>query len=77
MNKTPRTIEEYEEQEAKAAEELGQVGAGLGDRKTPEYTMNYQQAVTAEDVFLQVSNRIFLYLSIYVGKVHERLFNVE
>lgn len=60
VNKTPRTIEEYEEQEAKAAEELGQVGAGLGDRKTPEYTMNYQQAVTAEDVFLQVSNRRFL-----------------
>ncbi|KOB73854.1 Uncharacterized protein OBRU01_10035 [Operophtera brumata] len=54
VNKAPRTIEEFEEQEDKAAEELGQVGAGLGNRKAPEYTMNYQQAVTAEDVFLQI-----------------------
>ncbi|VVD01797.1 unnamed protein product [Leptidea sinapis] len=52
--KTPKTIEEFEAQEAEEAEKLGQVGAGLSDRKTPVYTMNYQQAVTAEDVFLQI-----------------------
>ncbi|KAI8427930.1 hypothetical protein MSG28_002264 [Choristoneura fumiferana] len=50
----PRTIEEFEEQEAKEAEELGRVGAGIDDRKIPEYTMCYRQAVTAEDVFLQI-----------------------
>lgn len=50
----PRNIEEFEEQEAREAAELGNVGAGIGNRKTPEYTMNYQQSVTAEDVFLQV-----------------------
>ncbi|XP_075991627.1 dynein axonemal assembly factor 6 [Anticarsia gemmatalis] len=50
----PRTIEEYEEQEAKELENLGRVGTGLGERKTPEYTMNYQQSVSAEDVYLQI-----------------------
>ncbi|XP_059060582.1 dynein axonemal assembly factor 6 [Achroia grisella] len=50
----PKTIEEFEEQEAREANELEQVGGGLGDRKVPEYTMNYQQSVTAEDVFLQI-----------------------
>ncbi|XP_013188781.1 dynein axonemal assembly factor 6 [Amyelois transitella] len=54
VNKTPKNIEEFEEQEAAEAEALGQVGAGLSGRKVPEYTMNYQQAVTAEDVFLQI-----------------------
>ncbi|KAM3964756.1 dynein axonemal assembly factor 6 [Aphomia sociella] len=54
IKKTPKTIEEFEEQEANDANELGQVGAGLGDRKVPDYTMNYQQSVTAEDVFLQI-----------------------
>ncbi|KAJ8729398.1 hypothetical protein PYW08_000979 [Mythimna loreyi] len=52
--KTPKTIEEYEEQEAKEAETLGMTGAGLGGLKTPEYTMNYQQSVSAEDVYLQI-----------------------
>ncbi|XP_049866506.1 dynein axonemal assembly factor 6 [Pectinophora gossypiella] len=52
--KAPRTIEEYEEQEAKESEEAGKVGAGIDDRKVPEYSMNYQQAVSAEDVFLQI-----------------------
>lgn len=52
--KTPKTIEDYEEQEAKAMENLGMVGSGLGGLKTPEYTMNYQQSVSAEDVYLQV-----------------------
>ncbi|XP_072936699.1 dynein axonemal assembly factor 6 [Epargyreus clarus] len=51
---TPKTIEEYEQREAEEAEKLGQAGAGVLDRKTPDYTMNYQQAVTAEDVFLQI-----------------------
>ncbi|CAG5051414.1 unnamed protein product [Parnassius apollo] len=50
--KAPRTIEEYEEQEAIEIEKLG--GVGSGDRKTPEYSMNYQQSVSAEDVFLQI-----------------------
>lgn len=62
-HKTPKTIEEFEEQEEKAAEALGQVGAGIYNRKAPEYTMNYQQAVTAEDVFLQVSWKILQELS--------------
>lgn len=52
--KSPKTIEEYEEQEAKEAEELSRAGAAIADRKVPEYTMNYQQSVSAEDVFLQV-----------------------
>ncbi|KAJ2953666.1 hypothetical protein O0L34_g1281 [Tuta absoluta] len=52
--KAPKTIEEYEEQEAKEAEDASKVGYGIGDRKVPEYTMNYQQAVTAEDVYLQI-----------------------
>ncbi|CAG4944655.1 unnamed protein product [Colias eurytheme] len=51
---TPKTIEEYEAQEAEEAEQLGCVGAGIADRKVPAYTMNYQQSVTAEDVFLQI-----------------------
>lgn len=54
VQKLPNTIEEFEEQEAKEAEQLGQVGAGIVVRKTPEYIMNYQQSVSAEDVFLQV-----------------------
>ncbi|CAB3231003.1 unnamed protein product [Arctia plantaginis] len=53
-NNKPKTIEEYEEEEAKELEKLGQVGSGLGDRRTPEYTMNYQQSVSAEDVYLQI-----------------------
>ncbi|PZC82410.1 hypothetical protein B5X24_HaOG210451 [Helicoverpa armigera] len=52
--KTPKTIEEYEEQEAKEIDNLGRAGTGLGDLKTPEYTMNYRQSVSAEDVFLQL-----------------------
>ncbi|XP_053604104.1 dynein axonemal assembly factor 6 [Plodia interpunctella] len=52
--KVPKNIEEFEEQEAAEAESLGQVGTGISGRKLPEYTMNYQQAVTAEDVFLQI-----------------------
>ncbi|XP_063376803.1 dynein axonemal assembly factor 6 [Cydia fagiglandana] len=54
IKSTPNTIEEFEEQEAKEAEELSHVGAGLDGRKAPEYTMNYRQAVSAEDVFLQI-----------------------
>ncbi|GBP48177.1 Protein PIH1D3 [Eumeta japonica] len=50
----PKTIEEFEEQEARECEEMGRVGAGLKDRPTPPYSMTYQQAVTAEDVFLQI-----------------------
>ncbi|XP_038208327.1 dynein assembly factor 6, axonemal [Zerene cesonia] len=50
----PKTIEEFEAQEAEEAEQLGSVGAGIGERKVPAYTMNYQQSVTAEDVFLQI-----------------------
>lgn len=53
--KAPKTIEEYEEQEAKEAEEFSRAGASIADRKVPEYSMNYQQSVSAEDVFLQVS----------------------
>ncbi|CAH1644889.1 unnamed protein product [Spodoptera littoralis] len=52
--KGPKTIEEFEEQEAKEIESLGKAGVGLGDLKTPEYTMNYQQSVSAEDVYLQI-----------------------
>ena len=52
--KLPANIEEYEEQQAKEAEQMSKVGFGSGDRKTPAYTMNYQQSVSAEDVFLQV-----------------------
>ncbi|XP_028034662.1 protein PIH1D3 [Bombyx mandarina] len=52
--KDPKTIEEYEELEDRAAEDLCRIGAGLDDRKTPQYTMNYQQSVSAEDVFLQI-----------------------
>ncbi|XP_068621449.1 dynein axonemal assembly factor 6 isoform X1 [Battus philenor] len=52
--KTPRTVEEYEEQEAAEIEKLGSMGSGVENRKTPQYSMNYQQAVTAEDVFLQM-----------------------
>lgn len=58
---TPKSIEEFEEQQEKEAEALSFVGGGIGDRKTPEYTMNYQQSVTAEDVFLQVG--IFINIS--------------
>ncbi|KAG6452534.1 dynein assembly factor 6, axonemal [Manduca sexta] len=54
ISKQPKNIEEFEEQEAREAEELGRVGAGIDGRKTPEYSMNYQQSVTAEDVFLQI-----------------------
>ncbi|KAJ0181886.1 hypothetical protein K1T71_002608 [Dendrolimus kikuchii] len=54
VKKTPRNIEEFEEQQTREAEELGKIGAGIDNRKTPEYTMNYQQSVTAEDVFLQI-----------------------
>lgn len=54
VSKYPKTIEEFEQQEAEEAENMGKVGFGAGDRKTPEYTMNYQQSVSAEDVFLQV-----------------------
>ncbi|XP_026727322.1 protein PIH1D3 [Trichoplusia ni] len=50
----PKTIEEYEEQVAKELDSVGHVGVGLGDRKCPEYTMNYQQSVSAEDVYLQI-----------------------
>ncbi|XP_045782042.1 dynein axonemal assembly factor 6 [Maniola jurtina] len=53
-NTTPKTIEEYEQQEAEEAEQMGKVGFGAGDRKTPAYTMNYLQSVSAEDVFLQM-----------------------
>ncbi|XP_034829011.1 dynein axonemal assembly factor 6 [Maniola hyperantus] len=53
-NKTPKTIEEYEQQEAEEAEQIGKIGFGEGDRKTPAYTMNYLQSVSAEDVFLQM-----------------------
>ncbi|XP_013168195.1 PREDICTED: protein PIH1D3 [Papilio xuthus] len=52
--KGPRTIEEYEEQEAAELDSLAGPGGGAGDRKAPEYTMNYQQSVSAEDVFLQM-----------------------
>ncbi|CAH0725869.1 unnamed protein product, partial [Brenthis ino] len=52
--KTPSNIEEYEEQQDKEAEQMSKVGFGTGDRKTPTYTMNYQQSVSAEDVFLQI-----------------------
>ncbi|XP_063839233.1 dynein axonemal assembly factor 6 [Ostrinia nubilalis] len=51
---TPKNIEEFELQQEKEAEELSFVGGGVTDRKTPEYKMNYQQAVSAEDVFLQI-----------------------
>ncbi|OWR50593.1 dynein axonemal assembly factor 6 [Danaus plexippus] len=54
VSKYPKTIEEFEQQEAEEAENMGKVGFGAGDRKTPEYTMNYQQSVSAEDVFLQM-----------------------
>lgn len=53
--RTPKTVEEYEEQEAREVEELNRAGATIANRKVPEYTMNYQQSVSAEDVFLQVS----------------------
>ncbi|KAG7311446.1 hypothetical protein JYU34_002488 [Plutella xylostella] len=53
----PRSIEEYEEQEARRAEAQSHAGAGVGGRRAPEYTMNYQQAVTAEDVFLQIGHK--------------------
>ncbi|XP_013133590.1 PREDICTED: protein PIH1D3 [Papilio polytes] len=52
--KAPRTIEEYEEQEAAELDSLVGPCGGVEDRKTPEYTMNYQQSVSAEDVFLQM-----------------------
>ncbi|XP_023939145.2 dynein axonemal assembly factor 6 [Bicyclus anynana] len=52
--KTPKTIEEYESLEAEEAENMGKVGFGERDRKTPVYTMNYLQSVSAEDVFLQM-----------------------
>lgn len=57
---TPKTIEEYEEQEAKEAEEFSRAGVAITDRKVPEYTINYQQSVSAEDVFLQVS-KLFIF----------------
>lgn len=57
--KLPKTIEEYEEQESKEAELLSLTGTGSKDRKTPVYTMNYQQSVSAEDVFLQVMFNIY------------------
>ncbi|XP_039765052.1 dynein assembly factor 6, axonemal [Pararge aegeria] len=53
-NNTPKTMEEYEQQEAQEAEQMGKVGFGAGDRKSPVYTMNYLQSVSAEDVFLQI-----------------------
>ncbi|CAK1549954.1 unnamed protein product [Leptosia nina] len=52
--KAPKTIEEFEAQEAEEADLLGRVGAGITDKKSPAYTMNYQQSVSAEDVFLQI-----------------------
>ncbi|XP_047515398.1 dynein axonemal assembly factor 6 isoform X1 [Pieris napi] len=54
VTKTPKTIEEYEALEAEEADQLSKVGAGIPDKKTPSYTMNYQQSVSAEDVFLQI-----------------------
>lgn len=53
-DRTPRTIEEYEDQEAKELEEVGKVGTGLEKRQAPDYAMSYQQSVSAEDVYLQV-----------------------
>ncbi|KAL4708117.1 hypothetical protein ACJJTC_009896 [Scirpophaga incertulas] len=53
----PRNIEEFEEQQDKEAEEMSLVGGGVMNRKTPVYTMNYQQSVTAEDVFLQIGHK--------------------
>ncbi|CAG9784378.1 unnamed protein product [Diatraea saccharalis] len=55
--KTPKNIEEYEEQQDKEAEELSHSGGTVGSRKTPEFTMNYQQSVSAEDVFLQIGSK--------------------
>ncbi|CAH0404850.1 unnamed protein product [Chilo suppressalis] len=55
--KTPKNIEEFEEQQDKEAEELSLVGGGIANRKTPKYTINYQQSVSAEDVFLQIGSK--------------------
>ncbi|XP_045459034.1 dynein axonemal assembly factor 6 [Melitaea cinxia] len=52
--KLPRTIEEYELQQAEEVEQMGKTGLGAEDCKAPAFTMNYQQSVSAEDVFLQM-----------------------
>ncbi|XP_041976613.1 dynein axonemal assembly factor 6 [Aricia agestis] len=55
--KVPTSIEEYEQQEAEEMDLLSKSGGGVGDRKTPSYTMNYQQSVGAEDIFLQIGHK--------------------
>ncbi|XP_050362404.1 dynein axonemal assembly factor 6 [Nymphalis io] len=53
-DKTYKTIEDYEIQQTEDAELMGTTGLRVEDRKAPAYTMNYQQSVSAEDVFLQM-----------------------
>ncbi|XP_075161381.1 dynein axonemal assembly factor 6-like [Haematobia irritans] len=47
----PSTLEEWQQQQ-----ELDDLNA-LDNRKTPEYTMTYRQAVGTEDIYLQMGNR--------------------